>query len=422
MWNFLKNNDNDDDTDYEARCRELYRGKYFLQHPFEIMNNMYRPPAFQYITVVFLLTFLYFFVVSFVHIGGCLLVSWAVEPGDEFWGELAIILCGAFASFFAILAVGFNESLAPKQYNWFPGLIAVFFWAMVIVVCWPIALDYSHTAWPTLASKYFLLSSPTMAIAEAVANIAAVIFAFVIAENYRIIRIPKKPIVIMILMALMAVIYTGFQDFETAVKGVPAPAKQETSQKSATTEKLVETKPAKPAETKKAPAKNANQEKLDKASAVVQAMGISGKVEASSYESNDKGFIAIVDRKLIIVDVKNNQYAKIDNANCLKDFADLVKQQRTGPIIVRLAIPNDKHDQDEKAGFWDGNTHHIPFYILWTYENNQPVDNGLFTGNGQNPYRYETYFYESKNVTLAHIFLSDALLLLKDANQRGLSK
>lgn len=148
-------------------------------------------------------------------------------------------------------------------------------------------------------------------------------------------------------------------------------------------------------------------------------MGITGNVTASSYENSDKGFMAIVDRKAMIFDTKNNQYAIVDNINCIQDFANQVSNKERGPIIVRLAIPNATHDQDEKAGFWEGNTHHIPFYIVWTYENNQPVDDGMFTGAGQNIYRYETPLYESKNVTLAHIFLSDAIPLLKDDKKQA---
>lgn len=168
--------------------------------------------------------------------------------------------------------------------------------------------------------------------------------------------------------------------------------------------------------------KNKRQAKLDKAYDVISSMGVTGNITASTYESNDKGFMAIVDRKAMIFDIKNNQYAIVDNINCIQDFANQVSNKARGPIIVRLAIPNATHDQDEKAGFWEGNTHHIPFYIVWNYENNQPVDDGLFTGTGQNIYRYETYLYEPKNVTLAHIFLSDAIPLLNDAKQQGILK
>lgn len=182
-------------------------------------------------------------------------------------------------------------------------------------------------------------------------------------------------------------------------------------------------------ESEKAPApasapkpKDSKQEKLDKTHEAISSMGVTGNVTASSYVSSDKGFMAVVDRKAMIFDVKNHQYAVVDNASCIQDFAKKVNQKEHGPIVVRLAIPNDAHDQDEKAGYWEGNVHHIPFCMVWDYENNTPVDNGIYTGAGQNVSRYETYLYEPKNVTLAHVFLSEAIPLLNDAKQRGIVK
>lgn len=174
-------------------------------------------------------------------------------------------------------------------------------------------------------------------------------------------------------------------------------------------------------ESEKAPApapapkpKDKRQEKLDKTRDAISSIGVKGNVMASSYVSSDRGFMAVVDRDFMIFDVKNHQYAIIENTNCIRDFTEKVKQKERGSIVLRLAIPYDSHDQDEKAGYWEGNVHHIPFRVVWDYENNTPVDNGIFTGTGKDVSRYETYLYEPKNVTLAHIFLSDAILLVND--------
>lgn len=215
----------------------------------------------------------------------------------------------------------------------------------------------------------------------------------------------KKWLKVFLILAIISGLYNAFRD------DTPQQNPKATSSASQVAQSAQHT------ESEKTPSptpKNKNQEKLDKTYDVISSMGVTGNVTASSYENSDKGFMAIVDRKAMIFDTKNNQYAIVDNINCIQDFANQVSHKDRGPIIVRLAIPNATHDQDEKAGFWEGNTHHIPFYIVWTYENNQPVDDGIFTGAGQNIYRYETPLYESKNVTLAHIFLSDAIPLLKD--------
>lgn len=223
-------------------------------------------------------------------------------------------------------------------------------------------------------------------------------------------RKSKKWIIGILGLAIIGLLYAAFSD------DTPQESSKAASSASQVAQSVQHTESEKtPAPTPKP--KNKNQEKLDKTYDVISSMGVTGTVTASSYESSEKGFMAIVDRKAVVFDTKNNQYAIVDNPNCIQDFANQVNHKERGPIIVRLAIPNDAHDQDEKAGFWEGNTHHIPFYIVWTYENNQPVDNGLFTGAGQNIYRYETYLQEPKNVTLAHIFLSDAIPLLNAAKQ-----
>lgn len=220
----------------------------------------------------------------------------------------------------------------------------------------------------------------------------------------------KKWLKVFLILAIVSGLYNAFRD------DTPQENPKVTSSASQVAQSAQHT------ESEKTPSptpKNKNQEKLDRTYDVISSMGVTGNVTASSYENSDKGFMAIVDRKTMIFDTKNNQYAIVDNINCIQDFANQVSHKDRGPIIVRLAIPNATHDQDEKAGFWEGNTHHIPFYIVWTYENNQPVDDGIFTGAGQNIYRYETPLYESKNVTLAHIFLSDAIPLLKDDKKQA---
>lgn len=223
----------------------------------------------------------------------------------------------------------------------------------------------------------------------------------------------KKWLKVFLILAIVSGLYNAFRD------DTPQESPKATSAASQVAQSAQHTESEK---TPSSTPKNKNQEKLDKTYDVISSMGVTGNVTASSYENSDKGFMAIVDRKAMIFDTKNNQYAIVDNINCIQDFANQVSNKARGPIIVRLAIPNATHDQDEKAGFWEGNTHHIPFYIVWNYENNQPVDDGLFTGTGQNIYRYETYLYEPKNVTLAHIFLSDAIPLLNDAKQQGILK
>lgn len=223
----------------------------------------------------------------------------------------------------------------------------------------------------------------------------------------------KKWLKVFLAIAIVSSLYNVFRD------DPPQENSKATSSASQVAQSAQHTKSEK---TPSPTPKNKNQEKLDKTYDVISSMGVTGNVTASSYENSDKGFMAIVDRKAMIFDTKNNQYAIVDNINCIQDFANQVSNKARGPIIVRLAIPNATHDQDEKAGFWEGNTHHIPFYIVWNYGNNQPVDDGLFTGTGQNIYRYETYLYEPKNVTLAHIFLSDAIPLLNDAKQQGILK
>lgn len=168
---------------------------------------------------------------------------------------------------------------------------------------------------------------------------------------------------------------------------------------------------------------NVSRDKLDKAADAITKMGFSGaRVSATSYGHSDKGFIATVNGAFMIFDVKNHRYATIWDGSCFNKFRDLGYSKHMYPVLVQFAVWNDTHDQDENAGYWDGNRHLIPINMNFKYEGGQLVDDGLFTANGRNATDYQTYLFEQKNVDLAHLFAEEALPFIEDAYSRGLWK
>ena len=163
------------------------------------------------------------------------------------------------------------------------------------------------------------------------------------------------------------------------------------------------------------------QDKLDKAREEITQMVLSGKrVTATSYGHSDKGFMAMVGGSAMIFDRQNHRYATIWNIGCLNKFRDLGYSKQMYPVLAQFVVWNDTHDQDENAGYWEGNRHFIPINMNFKYEGGQLVDNGLFTANGRGASSYRTYLFEQKNVDLAHLFMEEAIPFIEDAHDRGL--
>lgn len=165
-----------------------------------------------------------------------------------------------------------------------------------------------------------------------------------------------------------------------------------------------------------------DKKRLEAASSIVRKMGFDQLVTSTSYGNSTYGFMAIVGGSVMIFDTDNNRAATIWGVGPLMKFKRQVENHETGPVIVNFAVWNDTQDKDVRAGWWEGNRHHIPIYMLWRYENGKIVDDGLYTARGQNASHYHEYLYEQKNCDLAFLFYTEAIPLIKDANKHGALK
>lgn len=144
---------------------------------------------------------------------------------------------------------------------------------------------------------------------------------------------------------------------------------------------------------------------------------------ATSYGHSDKGFMALYKGTIFIVDLQNNRIAFIDNPQVLYNYRALVKDHKKDRVIVWFIAPFDDHDQDKDAGYWRKNESHelhvFPIYMLWKFDGDKVVDDGLYTATGEKPSHYQDFLHEQKNVDLAHLFMSETIPFLQDVEERG---
>lgn len=163
--------------------------------------------------------------------------------------------------------------------------------------------------------------------------------------------------------------------------------------------------------------------KLAVAGRKVREMGFDLPVTSTSYGNSAHGFMAIVGGAVMLFDTDHNRAATLENIGALMQFQNQINRRETGPVVAKFMVWNDSNDSDSNAGWWEGTKHHIPIYMLWKYdEKGNVADNGLFTGSGKTPSHYQVYLYEQKNCDMAHIFMTEAIPLIVNANKHGALK
>ena len=165
------------------------------------------------------------------------------------------------------------------------------------------------------------------------------------------------------------------------------------------------------------PSKTASAAPSQSAEAELQRFGIQGTVTASTYGNNAEGFMARVNDKNYIVDVKNNRIASIEIDDNFFNELLLKREKKDGLAIVQFLIYNDGYGKDYHCGEWRGSHHLFPMYILFEYDaNGNAVPEGrIFSGEGATPGHYHSTVYEQKNIDLAKLFLNQAFLFAEKA-------
>ena len=94
------------------------------------------------------------------------------------------------------------------------------------------------------------------------------------------------------------------------------------------------------------------------ADAALQRFGVRGNVACSTYGNNPNGFMANVNGKVYILDLKNNRIASIENPEAVFKDLDKENSKKKGLFITQFLIHNDSYDKDHQFGEWRG-SHHL---------------------------------------------------------------
>lgn len=148
-----------------------------------------------------------------------------------------------------------------------------------------------------------------------------------------------------------------------------------------------------------------------------KTVGFDGEVFATTFQEGKEGYLIAESEspdRIVVIDKKNQRMAYVSPANALQEIKKQTDPKSlTHTVIATYTVPKDSRDQDEKAGAWEGETHKIPIYALFTVDDSGKIVPGrLTTGYGLAPSHYQTPLYEAKNVDMANIVLTDALELL----------
>lgn len=149
----------------------------------------------------------------------------------------------------------------------------------------------------------------------------------------------------------------------------------------------------------------------DTAESALASFEITGKISSSTFSKGSDGFMANVDNKVYVVDLKNNQAARVENFSYILN--DLRNQQNagnsTGRIIPQFLIFNDKHGKDDDKGEWRNNNHFLPVFVPIKVDGagNIKSEGRMSSGKGAAPSHYQGFLEEQKNVDLVNLFLKD---------------
>lgn len=153
----------------------------------------------------------------------------------------------------------------------------------------------------------------------------------------------------------------------------------------------------------------------------LQRFGVRGNVTCSTYGYNPNGFMANVNGKVYIIDLKNNRIASIENPEAVFKDLDKENSKKKGLFITQFLIHNDSYDKDHHYGEWRGSHHLIPMYILVDYDksgNMVPADR-LFSGEGAAPGHYHGDIREQKNIDLAALFVNEIMPFVRKGGFAG---
>lgn len=167
-----------------------------------------------------------------------------------------------------------------------------------------------------------------------------------------------------------------------------------------------------------------NDATLTKMKAVLESYNIADEVLATSYGHSNAGSLSIIQtdngkKHLVAIDNVNQRVAIINFTPAVYDFLNQV--YNAGKVLLPIMIINDQHDKDAVYGTWVGNDHKMGILAAFSIDAKQNVVPGMLTsGKGANPAAYQDVLYETKNVNMVNLILTEMKALHEDMQKRGI--
>lgn len=127
-------------------------------------------------------------------------------------------------------------------------------------------------------------------------------------------------------------------------------------------------------------------------------------------DAGPSGWIGkISNEDIVIMDRESGRVALVRSNDILHRIArEAAKGNSYDLVRAKFQIYNDKRDNDEDNGSWQGNVHILPVQMEYQVENGRVVPGMLKSGSGDAPDIYNNYLYEQKNVDMVNMFLRNA--------------
>lgn len=167
-----------------------------------------------------------------------------------------------------------------------------------------------------------------------------------------------------------------------------------------------------------------NDATLTKMKAVLEGYNIADEVLATSYGHSNEGSLSIIQtdngkKHLVAIDNVNQRVAIINFTPAVYDFLKQVRN--AGKVLLPIMVINDQHDKDAVYGTWVGNDHKMGILAAFSIDAKQNVVPGMLTsGKGANPAAYQDVLYETKNVNMVNLILTEMKALHEDMQKRGI--
>lgn len=140
------------------------------------------------------------------------------------------------------------------------------------------------------------------------------------------------------------------------------------------------------------------------------------EILGTSFGNNKDGFLAILGKDIVIIDLNNKTSATI---RCTKDTINSIRKFKNGTAYFSMYIKNDKKDKDFNLGTWNNGYHFIPIQVKYTCKANGELEPGMIKSCYKQSPTFNQYLQEQKNVDLVNLVITEMPALREDYRRNG---